>query len=254
MYELKLKEESLLNRNMLIRLVIDLSMTVLMLVAMAYYITGNTIHELVGVLLFLLFITHNILNRRWYKTIFKAKHNVRRILSIVVNLLFLVSMAVVMISSVSISRDIFPFIPINNDTILLQIHVMTSYWGFIFMAVHIGMSWGTIFNAVRKMTGITSSSRIHTIVLRVIAVLIVVYGVQASFDRDMFYKLTVYNPFGWDIDESSMGFLIDHLSIMGIYISGTHYVLKFVQKQDKTRLTRSSLKESDTGLKERNIK
>jgi hypothetical protein len=220
---------------MLFRLVIDLSMTFLMLIAMAYHITGNTIHELVGVILFLLFIAHNILNQRWYKTIFKGKHNVRRILSIVVNLLFLLSMAVVMISSVPISRDIFPFIPINNDMILLQIHVMTSYWGFIFMAVHIGMSWGTIFNAVRKMTGITSTSRIRTIGLRVIAVLIVVYGVQASFERDMLYKLTLYKPFGWNVDKSSMGFLIDHLSIMGVYISGTDYVLKFVQKYDKAK-------------------
>jgi hypothetical protein len=231
-----------LNRNMLIRLVIDLSMTVLMLIAMAYHITGNTIHELVGVLLFLLFIAHNMLNRRWYKTIFKGKHHVRRILSIVVNLLFLVSMSVVIISSVPISRDIFPFISTNNDMILLQIHVMTSYWGFILMAVHIGMSWGTIINAVRKMTGITSTSRIRTIALRVIAVLIVVYGVQASFKREMFYKLTVYNPFGWNFDESSMRFLIDHLSIMGIYISGTHYILKFAWKQDKTRDYKGHLK------------
>ncbi|MEF2093225.1 DUF4405 domain-containing protein [Bacillus sp. CFBP9009] len=235
-----------MNRNMLIRLVIDLSMTVLMLVAMAYQITGNAIHELVGVLLCLLFITHNILNRRWYKTIFKGKHNVRRILSVVVNLLFLVSMTVVMISSVPISRDIIPFISINNDTVLLQIHVMTSYWGFIFMAVHIGMSWATIINSVRKMTGITGTSRIRTIAFRVIAVLIVVYGVQASFEREMLNKLTIYNPFGWEFYDSSMGFLLDHLAIMGIYISGTHYVLKFVQKQDKTRL-------DTTGFKERNI-
>ncbi|SNT57638.1 protein of unknown function [Bacillus sp. OK838] len=223
-----------MNRNMLIRLNIDLSMTVLMLVAMSYQITGNTIHELVGVILFLLFIAHNILNRRWYKTIFKGKHNVQRILSIMVNLLFLVSMAVVMISSVPISRDIFAFIPINNDMVLLQIHVMTSYWGFIFMAVHIGMSWGKIMNVVRKMTGITSTSRIRTISLRIVAVLIVVYGVQTSFERDMLSRLTIYNPFGWNFDKSSMGFLIDHLSIMGIYIGGTYYALKFVRKQDKT--------------------
>ncbi|MGG0845206.1 hypothetical protein [Peribacillus simplex] len=91
------------------------------------------------------------------------------------------------------------------------------------------------------MTGIKSTSRIRAIAFRVIAVLIVVYGVQASFERDMLYKLTIYNPFGWNLDDSSMGFLIDHLAIMGIYISGTHYVLKFVQKQD-------------TGLKKRNIK
>lgn len=228
-----------MKRNILIRLVIDLSMTILMLVVMAYQITGNTIHELVGVILFVLFIAHNILNRRWYKTIFKGKNNVRRILSITVNLLFLVSMAVVMISSVPISRDIFAFIPINNDMILLQIHVMTSYWGFIFMAVHIGMSWGTIINAVRKMTGITSTSRIRTITLRVIAVLIVVYGVQTSFERDMLARLTIYNPFGWSYDESTLGFLIDYLSVMGIYISGSHYVLKFVRKQDKTRAVKN---------------
>ena len=222
-----------MKRNLLIRLVIDLSMTVLMLVAMAYQITGNTIHELVGVILFLLFITHNFLNRRWYKTIFKGKYNVQRILSIVINLLFLVSMAVVLLSSIPISRDIFAFFPKNNNMILLQIHVMTSYWGFILMAVHIGMSWGTIINAVRKMTGITSTNPIRTIVFRVLAVLIVVYGVQASFEREMLYKLTVYNPFGWNNDNYYLGFLLDHLSIMGIYISGTHYALKFVRKQDK---------------------
>ncbi|USK68029.1 DUF4405 domain-containing protein [Peribacillus frigoritolerans] len=213
---------------------------------MAYQITGNALHELAGVILCLLFITHNILNRRWYRTIFKGKHNVRRILSIVVNLLFLVSMAVVMISSVTISRDMIPFIPINNDTVLLQIHVMTSYWGFIFMAVHIGMSWAIIINSVRKMTGITGTNRIRTIAFRVIAVLIVVYGVQASFERGMLNKLTIYNPFAWESYDSSMKFLLDHLAIMGIYISGTHYILKFVQKQDKTRL-------DTTGFKERNI-
>ncbi|MED4070998.1 DUF4405 domain-containing protein [Priestia endophytica] len=223
-----------MNRNILIRLVIDLAMTVLMLVVMAYHVTGNTIHELVGVVLFVLFIVHNILNRRWYKTIIKGKYHVRRILKIVVNLLFLISMVVVMISSVPISRDIFPYFPLNSDMIVRQIHVLTAYWGFIFMAVHIGLSWGTIINAVRKMTGITGMSRIRTIVLRVLAVLIVVYGVQTSFERDWGSKLIIYDPFGsYLLDNSAMGFLMDYLSIMGIYICGTHYVLKFVQKQDK---------------------
>jgi hypothetical protein len=229
-----------LKGNMLIRVIIDLAMTILMLVTMAYQITGNAIHELLGVLLFILFITHNFFNRRWYKTIFKGKYNARRILSIVVNILFLVSMVVVMISSVPVSRDIFPYISINNDMSLIQIHVMTSYWGFIFMAVHIGLSWGTIINAVRKMTGMTSTSRIRTIGLRLIAVLIVVYGVQTSFEKDMLSRLTVYNPFGWNYDEALIGFLVDYLAIMGIYISGTHYALKFVQNQVKLGHNKSS--------------
>lgn len=228
-----------MNRNLLIRLVVDFVMTVLMLVAMAYHITGNTVHEWVGVFIVILFIVHNILNRRWYKTIITGKYNIRRILSIAVNLLFLVSMVVVMISSLPISRDIFAFIPIEDDMIVRQIHVQTAYWGFILMAVHIGMSWGTIINAMRRMTGITGTNRIRTIVLRVLAVLIVVYGVKTSFEIDMGSKLIIYDPFGY-WDESTLRFLIDYLSVVGIYICGTHYALKFVQKQEKAKAYRDS--------------
>lgn len=226
-----------LNRNIAIRLAVDLTMTILMLVAMAYRITGNTIHEVVGGFLFLLFVIHNILNRRWYKAIAKGKYNVRRILSITVNFLFLMSMVTIMISSLPISSVLLPFISVDNDMVWREIHVLTSYWAFILMAVHIGMSWTTIINAVGRMSGMTQTSRIRTITLRFIAVIIVVYGVQTSFDREMGYKLTIYNPFGWGADDSTIRFLIDHLAIMGIYISGIHYVLKFVNRRKKKEET-----------------
>lgn len=222
-----------LNRKMLFKLVNDLAMTVLMLIAMAYYITGNMIHEVVGVVVLILFIAHNLLNRRWYKAILKGKHNIPRILQIGINLLFLVTMVLMMISAVLISSDLFPFIPINNDMTLRQIHVQTAYWGFIIMAVHIGLSWGMIINSVRRMTGITGTSHIRTIALRILAVLIVAYGVHSSIEGEMGSKLFTYNPFGWFNDDSTIRFLIDHLSIMGIYIAGTHYALKFIQRQER---------------------
>lgn len=218
---------------MVFKLVNDLVMTVLMLIAMAYYITGNTIHEVIGVVVLLLFIVHNYLNRRWYKAILKGKHNFRRILQIVLNLLFLVAMVVMIICGILISSDIFPFIPVNNDMIFRQIHVHSAYWGFIIMAVHIGLSWGMIINSVRRMTGISGTSRIRTIALRILAVIIVAYGVHSSFEGDMGSKLFIYNPFGWFNDDTTIRFLIDHLSIMGIYICGSHYALKFIQMQEK---------------------
>ncbi|MGM7723091.1 DUF4405 domain-containing protein [Metabacillus sp. Hm71] len=222
-----------MNRKMLFKLVNDLIMTVLMLIAMAYYITGTMIHEVVGVVVLVLFIVHNFLNRRWYKAILKGKHNFRRILQIGLNLLFLVAMVMMMICGILISSDLFPFIPVNNDMIFRQIHVQTAYWGFIIMAIHIGLSWGMMINSVRRMTGITGTSRIRTIALRLLAVLIVAYGVHSSFEGEMGSKLFIYNPFGWFNDDSAIRFLIDHLSIMGIYIAGTHYALKFIQKQEK---------------------
>lgn len=222
-----------MNRNMLMKLVIDFMMLVFMLMAMAYSITGNRIHEMLGVFLFVLFIVHNILNRVWYKTIFKGKYKVQRIVGIAVNLLFLVTMAVALISSVPISRDLFPFISTNHDMLARQTHVLSAYWGFLLMAVHIGISWGRIVHAARKMTGITDENRLRTIMLRILAVLIVVYGVQASIKGNMGSKLFIYSPFGWGRDGSLLNFIRDHLAIMGIYICGTHYTLTFIRKQER---------------------
>lgn len=225
---------------MLFRLINDLVMTVLMLIAMAYYITGNRIHEVIGVVVLVLFIVHNFLNRRWYKAILKGKHTFRRILQIGLNLLFLVAMILMMICGILISSDIFPFIPITNDMTFRQLHVQTAYWGFIIMAVHIGLSWGMIINSVRRMSRITDISPIRTITLRILAVLIVAYGVHSSFEEEMGTKLFIYNPFGWFNDDSTIRFLIDHLSIMGIYIAGTHYALKFISRQEQKEAPRTS--------------
>lgn len=225
-----------MSRKMLIKLVIDLVMTILMLVEMAYYITGNRVHENIGVTLFVLFIVHIFLNRRWFSTLLQGKHNFRRILQIGLNFLFLAAMALMIISGILISSELFPFISLNNDMILRQIHVQTAYWGFIIMAVHIGFSWGMIIKSVRRMTGITDINRIRTTGLRILAVLIVFYGGYASFEREIGTKLTIFNPFGsWLNDDSALKFVMDYLSIMGIYIFGTHYALEFIQKKGKDK-------------------
>ncbi|WP_258297310.1 DUF4405 domain-containing protein [Paenibacillus peoriae] len=219
---------------MLVRLSIDLVMTILMIIEMAYHSTGNMFHEIFGVTIFILFIIHNILNRKWYQSIFKGKVNIRRVLTTIINLLLLVTMAVLVISAVPISRTVFAFIPIENGIIVRQIHVLAAYWGLILIGLHIGMHWIMIIGAARKLTGITDKNKIRTVALRVIAVLIIVYGVQASLDRNVGSKLILYYTFdnwGQNSNPSGMKVLFDHLTIMGIYIAGTHYILKLIPKK-----------------------
>jgi hypothetical protein len=81
-----------------------------------------------------------------------------------------------------------------------------------------------------------------------LALLIVAYGVQSSFEGEMGSKLFIYSPFGWSYDDSTFRFLIDHLSIMGIYVCGTHYTLKFIHKQEKR-----AEKQSEIALKGKDI-
>lgn len=229
-----------MTRKLLIKLVIDLFMTVLMLAAMAYNLTGNTIHELLGVSFFMLFIVHNVLNRRWYQTFLKRKHNVSLVLNTAVNLLLLVMMLMLMVSSILISRTLFTFIPVNGGLIARQIHVLVAYWGFILVSIHLGMHWGIIAGAARKIPGIPSPNRGRTFAVRVMSVLIAVYGMYAFFERDVGSKLILYYTYSyWNFDESAMFFFTDYLSIMGVCICVTYYGLKFVQNRKKQRLSKN---------------
>src|SRR5690625_2442564 len=95
-------------------IILDIVMTCLFIVLMGYYITENSIHEILGTITFVLFIIHNILNIKWYKSIFKGKHNFQRIFHIVINLLLFIAMIGMMISGIMISSDVFDFLNIKT--------------------------------------------------------------------------------------------------------------------------------------------
>lgn len=50
-----------------IKILVDVAMTVLLLFLMAYMLTGQLVHEWMGASMFVLFITHHLLNANWHK-------------------------------------------------------------------------------------------------------------------------------------------------------------------------------------------
>lgn len=65
--------------------IIDLFMAVLLLLLMAFQVTGQKFHEWFGAGMLVLFLAHNILNYRWYKNLFKGNYNIICVLQAVVN-------------------------------------------------------------------------------------------------------------------------------------------------------------------------
>lgn len=229
-----------MSRNLIIKMTLDVVMTALMLVAMAYRITGDLAHEIVGISLFAMFAAHNILNRTWYRSIWGGKYTVRRALNTAVNLLLIIVMTVLMVTGILISRNIFTFLPISGDFAVRQIHTLAAWWGLILIGVHLGMHWEMILGAARKMAGITGASRVRTVLLRILAALIIIHGARVSFDRDVGAKLILYYSFDfWDSSGSIIAWLMGTLSIMGVYVFGTHYMLKFITGT-KTNMPRST--------------
>jgi hypothetical protein len=210
-----------------LRLLLDLALAFLLLSAYAYRITGDTAHEWIGVSVFVLFVIHNILNRKWYKNIFLGKYNGRRIIMTTINLLLAFAMVTLIITGLLHSRTVLAFLRLPGGMLIRLIHTTAAYWGIILIAVHIGLHWGMIMNVFRRMLNIREENRIRKIAMRIVALAVVVCGVWSSFDRDIFSKLFLGFSFDyWPEERPAILFFAAILSIMGMYIYITYYALK----------------------------
>ena len=124
----------------IIKRIVDTVLTVLLLFLMAYQVTGDVLHEWLGIGMTVTLILHHILNRKWYKAVFKGKYSPYRIVMTAVNTLMLVSIALTAVSGMSMSGHAVPFMyGLINVMTARTLHLAMSYWSFILMGVHIGL-------------------------------------------------------------------------------------------------------------------
>ena len=122
------------------RRAVDVLMSVLLLFLMAYQVTGETVHEWLGISITVLVIVHNILNRRWYGALFKGRYRPARILQTAVNILLLASIALTALSGMSMSGHAVPFMyGLLKMSAARPLHLAMSHWTFVLMGLHLGM-------------------------------------------------------------------------------------------------------------------
>lgn len=222
---------------MLKKLALDLVMAILVVLSFAYPLTGNTMHELIGFVVLGFFLIHNVaINSRWYTTLFKGKYNTKRITSITINVLVLLVTVTLIISGLINSRLIGEMLGIKEDVLPREIHTTSAYWFLVLMSIHLGMHWRMVMAEMRKMFGVSGGGNLRPILLRCAAASIAAYGIKASLERDLYAKLIAYFSFDfWNTDGSVLAvviYLVQYLSIIGVYTCLTHYVLKWTQKRE----------------------
>ena len=128
------------NNNAMIKRIVDVCMTVLLLCLMAYQVTGEALHEWIGIGMTILVILHQILNRKWYGAIFKGKYNPYRIATTVVNIALLLSFVLTAFCGMSMSGHAVPFLyGMANVSFARRMHLSMSHWAFVLMGMHLGM-------------------------------------------------------------------------------------------------------------------
>jgi hypothetical protein len=117
----------------------DILMTAALPVLMCYSLVGETAHEVIGIIMFCLFIAHHFLNFGWIKNLFKGKYTLRRSVGTAVNALVFLCMIGLMYSSIVISKHVLTFVNIDGAGKARTIHLLCAYWGLVLMSVHLGM-------------------------------------------------------------------------------------------------------------------
>ena len=192
------------------RMIIDISMTVLLPLLMAYSLIGEAFHEVVGTAIFLLFIVHHILNRKWYGALFKGRYNTRRIFQTVLDLVLLVFMILQPVSGILMSKHLYTFLPaLPVSAWARSVHMLLAYWGYILLSIHAGTH---LIAPLRKLHG---KNRKIFVTICAIMSCISAYGCAAFIKRGFPGYMSGRTAFAFfDFSEQRIFFFMDYIAIM----------------------------------------
>ena len=226
-----------------VRHLVDLLMTVVLVLLMAYFLTDQEIHEWLGAGMLVLFIAHHILNRKWLKALNRGKYTPFRVLQTALVLLVLLCMLCSMLSGIWMSRYVFDFLPTQGHMGLARTaHLLCASWGFLLLSAHLGLHRGIILGVVRKAAGNRKPSALRTVVLRVLTCGISAYGVFAFIKHQIADYLFLQSHFVFfDYEQPPILYVLDLLAIMGLWIVLSYYLGKALQK----RAVRQAIQKED---------
>ena len=119
---------------------VDISMGVLLLFLMAYQVTGEMAHEWLGLVMLVLVVLHQILNRAWYASLFKGRYGLGRAVGNAANVFLLASFALTVFCGMAMSVYAVPFLyGMARASLVRGMHLSLSHWTFVLMGVHLGL-------------------------------------------------------------------------------------------------------------------
>ncbi|BDT66668.1 hypothetical protein os1_08310 [Comamonadaceae bacterium OS-1] len=216
------------------RLALDAVAVGLLLVALAYYWLENAAHEWIGTGIFGLVIAHNVFNRRWWGGLTTPRRTAHGLLDRALTVGLLALVLALLLSSLMISQTVFGFLQWGGGVSARQVHSWAAYGVVVCVAVHLGFRWQRVMATARSALRLEGESTARAGVLRVVAAAIAAYGFKSSFVMEVGTKLALQTSLEWwDFGASVAGFFLHWVSIVGLYVFVTHYVLRCLQARQR---------------------
>lgn len=212
-----------------VRISVDVAMTALFVALMGYSVTGNRLHERLGVILFGLFILHHALNKSWYKTVFRGKYTPCRVFMTMLNTMLFAAMLGMMVSGIMLSRDVFGFLHLRGGIAGMRLHMLSTSWGYLLMSMHIGLHWGAMVGILQRKS---KNSVVLASVAKVLTAILSVVGVYALAANRFVERLFLRTDFAFFYHEEIPAlFYADYLCIMILFCTLSYYFALWLKKR-----------------------
>lgn len=115
-----------------------------------------------------------------------------------------------------------------------KLHMLSAYWGFVLMGLHLGFHWSMMLGMAEKALGKPSSVR--TWRLRILGLVIAGYGAFAFVKREIgSYMLLKIQFVFFDFEEPLIWFLLDYAAVMGLFVFIGHYLMMLIKLSSRRR-------------------
>lgn len=221
--------------KMMMKIMADIGMTVLLLLLMTYELIGQAVHEWLGVGMFALLVLHHVLNKAWGQNVLKGRYSAIRILQTVLVIGVLSTMMGSMISGVILSHHVFSFLSIRGGrSFARSLHMVCAYGGFVLMSLHLEFHWVVMMGIIKKH--MKKQPAIHKWIWRIMAAMIAGYGIFAFMKRNIGSYMFLKNQFVFfDFEEPLILFLLDYVSIMGLFVFISHYFAAGLRRRQQKK-------------------
>ena len=219
-----------MSHKQILKIIVDISMTVILLLLMAYSLVGEVAHEWLGTGMFALFVLHHVLNYKWICSLFKGRYTPYRILQTALVILALVSILGSMVSGIVMSGHVFSFLPITGGQWWARtLHMLSAYWEFVFISLHLGLHWNIMMRMAKRI--FKRSSAIRTWLVRIGGFAIAGYGAYAFIKREIGSYMLLKNQFVFfDYNEPLFFFLLDYIAAMGLFVFIGYYLFEGLKR------------------------
>lgn len=178
----KIKNPGKLNKLKIFKIVLDIAMSVLLILMYNSKVISLEFHELGGLGVCFLFLIHKVINWRWIvsvsKKIFSKNLAFKLRFGYIINFLLLISVLLVMLSGILISKVLFNGIW-GHGGIWRLLHYASAAALLVLIGIHLGLHWNFVMGIFKRLIKIPSSAAKPVCIL--LTLIIVSYGAYSTY-------------------------------------------------------------------------